>query len=75
VNNFDIAMFKLFPICERLRFQFRAGAYNAFNHTQFSTWNTAARFDAKGSQINAQFGQDTAARNPRIMQFALRLLF
>jgi hypothetical protein len=75
VNNWDIALFKSVPIHERLRFQFRAEAYNAFNHTQFSTWNTTARFDAKGNQINAQFGQDTAARNPRIMQFAVRLLF
>jgi hypothetical protein len=75
INNWDTAIFKNIPIHDRLRFQFRAEAYNLFNHTQFSTWGTTARFDAKGNQINAQFGQDTAARNPRIMQFALRLQF
>jgi hypothetical protein len=75
INNFDTALFKDVTIHERLRFQFRAEAYNLFNHTQFSAWNTTARFDAKGNQINTQFGQDTAARNARIMQFALRLRF
>lgn len=75
IDNWDTALFKTFPIHERLRFQFRAEAYNLFNHTQYSTWNTTARFNAQGQQINAQFGQDTAARNPRIMQFALRLQF
>jgi hypothetical protein len=75
INNWDTAMFKNIPIHDRFHFQFRAEAYNLFNHAQFSTWGTTARFDAKGNQINAQFGQDTAARNPRIMQFALRLQF
>jgi hypothetical protein len=58
-----------------LNFQFRAEVYNLFNHTQFSAWNTTARFNSSGQQINAAFGQDTAAANPRIMQFALRLRF
>jgi hypothetical protein len=49
--------------------------YNAFNHTQFSGLDTTARFDGTGKQVNTQFGQFTAARNPRIMQFALRLNF
>jgi hypothetical protein len=49
--------------------------YNAFNHTQFSALDTAARFDAQGRQVNTQFGQFTAARSPRIMQFALRFNF
>jgi hypothetical protein len=75
INDWDIALFKTIPLGERLRFQFRCEAYNVLNHTQFSAWNTTARFSANGSQINTQFGQDTAARNPRIMQFALRLQF
>jgi hypothetical protein len=58
-----------------MRFQFRAEAYNAFNHTQFSALDTGARFDAQGRQVNARFGEFTASRSPRIMQFALRFYF
>jgi hypothetical protein len=34
-----------------------------------------ARFDAAGRQVNGQFGQFTAARNARIIQFALKFNF
>lgn len=75
-NNFDISIFKTIPVIrERLRLQLRAEAYNAFNHTQFSAFDATARFDAKGVQVNSQFGQYTAARDPRIMQMAVRLEF
>ncbi|MCC6860788.1 MAG: TonB-dependent receptor [Bryobacterales bacterium] len=74
-NNWDIAVFKNIPLREALRMQFRCETYNTFNHTQFSALDAAARFDAQGRQINARFGEFTAARPPRIMQFALRLLF
>jgi hypothetical protein len=75
VNNWDIALVKNFPIRDRLRAQFRSEFYNAFNHTQFSAFNTTARFDASGNQVNGQFGQFTAARNPRIIEFALKIRF
>ena len=75
-NNFDISVFKNIPIVrERLRAQLRGEFYNAFNHTQFSSFDATARFDAKGAQVNAQFGQYTAARDPRVMQLAVRLEF
>ncbi len=75
VNNWDVAVFKNFPVSERLRLQFRCEFYNAFNHTQFSGLDTTARFDQAGKQVNARFGEFTAARNPRIMQLALRFYF
>jgi hypothetical protein len=75
INNWDLAIFKNFPVRERLNFQFRWEMYNAFNHTQFSSLDTTARFDTAGNQINSNFGQFTAARNPRQMQFALRASF
>jgi hypothetical protein len=76
INNWDLALFKNFPLWETLRLQFRWELYNAFNHTQFSALDTTARFDGKtGSQISSTFGQFTAARNPRQMQFALRFYF
>jgi hypothetical protein len=81
INNWDLAVFKNIPLPgERLRLQFRAEAYNAFNHTQFSSVNTSAIFkvDGKGKPFldNAStFGQITGARANRRMQLALRLSF
>jgi hypothetical protein len=75
INNWDVALFKNFSIREGLKAQFRSEFYNAFNHTQFSTFDSTARFDANGNQVNSQFGQFTAARDPRIVQLAIRLQF
>jgi hypothetical protein len=76
VNNWDIALFKTFPVNERMRFQFRCETYNTFNHTQFSGLDTTARFDpATGQQVNARFGELTGARPARIMQLGVRFLF
>ena len=76
INNFDLSLFKSFAVKERARLQFRAEAYNAFNHTQFSGFDATARFDTTtGAQINSRFGEFTAARSPRIMQMALRVTF
>jgi hypothetical protein len=75
INNWDISVFKTFPIRERLRFQVRWELYNVFNHTQFSAVDTTARFDAQGNQVNTRFGQLIDARAPRQMQFALRATF
>ncbi|MBM3740306.1 MAG: hypothetical protein FJW39_31515 [Acidobacteria bacterium] len=75
INNWDIALFKNFEVHERAKLQFRAEFYNAFNHTQFSSYDAGARFDAAGAQVNARFGEFTAARTPRIVQLALRLTF
>jgi hypothetical protein len=75
INNWDLALLKEFPVHEQMRFQFRAEAFNAFNHSQFSGMDTGARFDATGKQINTALSQFTGARSPRIMQFALRFYF
>jgi hypothetical protein len=75
VNNWDLSLNKEFQVHEQMRFQFRAEAYNAFNHAQFSSMDTGARFDANNRQINTALSQFTGARTPRIMQFALRFYF
>ncbi|MCX6633500.1 MAG: carboxypeptidase-like regulatory domain-containing protein [Acidobacteria bacterium] len=74
-NNFDVALFKNVPIRDRFHVQIRSEFYNAFNHAQFSSFDATARFDSNGNQVNAQFGQYTAARDPRILQLAVRLQF
>ena len=75
-NNFDMTVFKNFPIREKVRFQLRFEAYNAFNHTQFSGMNTTAQFNpATGQQVNAAFGTLTSARGSRVGQASLRVSF
>jgi hypothetical protein len=75
INNWDLSLFKNIPIHEAIRFQLRWEAYNAFNHTQFSSLDTTARFDPTGKQVNPTFGAFTASRTARVMQLALRLYF
>jgi len=76
INNWDAALVKSFPLREPMRLQLRLEAYNALNHTQFTTVNTAAQFNpTTGQQVNAAFGQFTAAANPRQVQLAVKLTF
>jgi hypothetical protein len=75
VNNWDVAVFKNFPIREPVHVQFRFEFYNAFNHTQFTGLDTTARFDASGSQINSDLGAFTAAGSPRVIQLGVKIYF
>jgi hypothetical protein len=76
VDNFNLALLKNIPLHERLSLQLRFEAYNAFNHTQYSTINSTAEFNpSTGQQINAQFGQVTVAHDPRQLQLSARLSF
>jgi hypothetical protein len=75
INNVDLSLFKNFLFGEHWRAQFRVEAYNALNHTQFTTINTSATYSTAGVQTNALFGQYTAAANPRQLQLALRITF
>jgi hypothetical protein len=74
-NNWNLALFKEFRIKEKVSAMLRAEAYNTFNHTQFSSVNTGFTFNAARQNTNAATGQLSAARDPRIMQLALRLAF
>ena len=74
--NYDISFFKTIPLfSEKKSLQLRWEMYNAFNHTQFNSVDTTARFDAQGNQVNTRFGEVTGARNPRRMQASLRFRF
>jgi hypothetical protein len=75
INNWDLSLFKNFPVRERASFQLRWEMYNAFNHAQFSSVDATARFDASGKQVNTRFGAITADRDPRRMQGSLRFTF
>ena len=70
IYNFDMALLKDTRITEGLQAQFRAEAFNVFNHAQFT--NPSGNVDNTGA---GGFGYVTGARDPRIMQLALKFLF
>jgi hypothetical protein len=76
VNDWDLALIKAIRFKERVSTQLRFEAYNAFNHTQFSSVNTTAQFNpATGKEVNGAFGQLNGDRGPRIMQVSFRIAF
>src|SRR5271168_1012960 len=70
IYNFDMALLKDTQVTESFRVQFRAEAFNIFNHAQFN--NPSGNFNNSGA---GGFGFVTSARDPRIMQLALKFLF
>jgi hypothetical protein len=88
INNWDISIFKEFPMGREQRFlQLRFEMFNAWNHTQFSDYNRTAQFDRVTGQITNLptsrgggggrygFGAVTAARDPRLVQLAAKFYF
>jgi hypothetical protein len=65
--NTDLAVFKNIEVTHRFSGQFRFEAFNIFNNVNFL--NPGATVE------NSGFGQITAAQDPRILQFALKVLF
>jgi Carboxypeptidase regulatory-like domain/TonB-dependent Receptor Plug Domain len=73
--NWNLSLFKNVAVGGHKRLQFRWEVYNVLNSVQFDLIDNTARFDATGAQVNQNFGKATRARNPRIMQGALRFTF
>jgi hypothetical protein len=70
LDNYDMALLKSTTITESTKLQFRAEAFNVFNHTQFKNPNGTVNNTGLGG-----FGYVTSAQDPRIMQVALKFLF
>jgi hypothetical protein len=68
INNFDFALHKDTRISEKTRLEFRAEFFNLVNHAQFITP------DGNISD-GSDFGRVMRARDPRLIQFALKLFF
>jgi hypothetical protein len=67
LNNTDLVIAKNTPIGEKLNTEFRAEFYNAWNHTQFE--------NPDGNFSDSTFGEILKARDPRVMQFAIKFMF
>jgi len=83
-TNFDMGLFKRFPVKSDFRaFEFRAEAFNVFNHTQWNGVNAEASCYGGANNsagfvdcITAQsFLHPSGAHNPRILQLSLKFLF
>lgn len=67
-KNFDIGIFKNFRITERIRIQYRAEGFNAFNVVNFSNPGTTVG--------TANFGKSTGTQNgQRSIQMGLKVYF
>jgi hypothetical protein len=67
VNNWDIGAGKLIALRESMNVQFRADAFNAFNHAQF--------LNPDSNMADTNFGRITTTGSSREFQFALKLLW
>jgi hypothetical protein len=72
-QNWDLSLQKDFAFTERAKLQFRADAFNAFNHPQFEG---NANLGGLGNNFNSgNFGQITSAYDPRELQLSLKFIF
>jgi hypothetical protein len=67
LNNIDFGIIKTFTAKERYKVQFRAEAFNLFNHPHFNNPNAGVSAST--------FGIITAAGAPRVVQLALKAMF
>jgi hypothetical protein len=77
-TNFDMALYKHFPIKESLSFEFRAEAFNVFNHTEWGA--IAGDGGSPGGAGDNSLGASNflfvnSVHNPRILQVALKFIF
>jgi hypothetical protein len=70
IYNFDLALLKDTKITESMQAQFRAEAFNVFNHAQFN--NPSGNIN---NNFVGGFGYVTSALPARIMQLALKFIF
>ena len=80
--TFDLALSRTFKLSERFTLQARAEAFNLLNHANFvgafapagqpagATYGTLSQ-----NLSSSNFGQVTGAYDPRILQFAMKVIF
>jgi hypothetical protein len=73
--NMDLSLIKDTGLTERLRLQFRAEAFNWLNWVNLGLVNGSFSAGPDGRNQSAAFGTITSARDARILQFGLKLIF
>jgi len=73
INNLDFSMLKDTNFTERWKMEFRAEFFNIFNHAQFTSVD--GNISDGYPQDGGTFGKVLRARDPRLIQFALKLIF
>jgi hypothetical protein len=72
-DNFDLSLKKLFSFTERFKMEFRADAFNAWNHTQFHGDDNNGGI---GLNVNGGgFGQVTSAFDGRQFQLGVKFMY
>jgi hypothetical protein len=74
-TNFDMGLFKSFAVHEDMHFEFRAEAFNVFNHTQWSAVNQNSCYSSQQDCSASPFLTVTGAHNARILQLAGKFVF
>jgi hypothetical protein len=72
-DNWNMSLFKNFNFTERARLEFRADAFNLWNHTQFI--GNVQQGGISNDLSASDFGKVTAAYDPRTLQLGLKLVF
>ncbi len=67
IQRWDFSLFKNTKVRENVNVQFRAEAFDIFNHTNFDL--------VRLTRQSRSFGQIIGTRDPRIMQLALKLYY
>lgn len=89
INSVDMSLSKTFPLYKQTKFELRIDAFNALNHTQFTSVNNNAIFsgltnptitnlpyNASGQLVNKSgFGTISGVANPRTIQVVARFTF
>ncbi len=73
--NWDLSLIKNTGLTERTKLQFRAEAFNFLNHVNLGYPNDSFVAGADGKNASGTFGVVGSARDARIIQFALKLVF
>ena len=89
VNNWDMSLQKSVRVTERAQIRLRVEAFNVFNHTQFSGFNSTLNYsgltkpvptnfpyNSAGQPVNITgFGTVYGVRDPRILQLVAKFVF
>ena len=77
LQNWDISLYKNFPVNERMRFEFRTEFFNMWNHVNplFNHFGAISEEPVALELGVPQLGQAVSARDPRFIQFALKFYF